>query len=152
MSEASTCPAGTVGGDTHLGQHRDGTKVRAHGQGLLVGDDDPRLATHLGEDPAEGGGQEGKRQVEEREAAQPLVGRGPTAAGGPQTPRSQQEGHHAQADHESEGPEGHHLRGTEVELRGITVLGGEIRIRVEQRHHALLDIRDALGGSGEGVV
>ena len=67
----------------------------------------------------------GRGEVDEGEEAQQLVGGGLAAAGGPQTPRSQQEGHHAQADHESEGPEGHHLRGTEVELRGITVLGGE---------------------------
>lgn len=60
--------------------------------------------------------------------------------------------HHSQADHESEAPEGHHLGRAEVVGGGVSVLGGEVLIRIEQLDHALLNVDNALYLGGEGVV
>ena len=71
---------GDVRGDADFRQHVDRPEVRTHGQGIQVRYDNPRLTTHLGEDPAEGSGRERQGEVDQGEDAQPLVGRGAPAA------------------------------------------------------------------------
>ena len=77
---------------------------------------DPRLAAHFSEDPAQGCRNERRRDGPQGELAQCGAGGDLILARCQQAPYGHDCGEDTEANHQPEGPEGHHLRRAEIVL------------------------------------